>query len=78
MHAPRMRPTDEWQYLASTMIDVYLNGRLYRTGMVDLVMPDASALWLAPDWPQSREYIDKASGYKVWTSLYPPPQPNSA
>jgi hypothetical protein len=30
----------------------------YRTGKVDLVMPDATALWLAPDWPHSREYIE--------------------
>jgi hypothetical protein len=30
-------------------------------------MPDASGFWLASDGVYTREFIDKASGYQVWT-----------
>lgn len=42
---------------------------LYRVGLVDDVMPDASGVWLAADGIRSREFIEKAQGYSLWTSL---------
>lgn len=30
-------------------------------------MPDSSGLWIAAQSPYCREFIDKASGYTVWT-----------
>jgi hypothetical protein len=44
---------------------------LYRWGVVDEAMPDGSGLWLAPETVFQREFIDAASGFEVWTSLYP-------
>lgn len=66
-----MHRTTEWQSLRGTIIDVRLHGEFYRRGLVDDVMPDASGVWLAANGHHPREYIDKARGYNIWTSLYP-------
>ena len=66
-----MRPTDQWQSLVGEIVEVRLNGEMYRKGLVDAAMPDASGLWIAPEGAVQREFIEAASGYEVWTSLYP-------
>lgn len=66
-----LHPTDQWQSLPGNVVEVRLQGNLYRRGLVDAAMPDASGLWLAADGTGSRQFIDKASGYLVYTSLYP-------
>lgn len=63
--------TDQWQSLVGETIEVWLEGEVYRKGWVDAAMPDASGLWLAPEGVFQREFIDTASGYEVWTRLYP-------
>ena len=63
--------TGEWQSLRGAVVEIRLNGEHYRRGVVDHTMPDASGLWMAADGFFSREFIDKAAGYKAWTSLYP-------
>lgn len=67
----RMHRTDQWQSLVGEIVVVWLDGELYRKGRVDDAMPDASGLWLAPDGAFQRKFIDAASGFEVWTSLYP-------
>ena len=67
----RMHVTDQWQSLAGTVVEVRIGGELYRDGLVDAAMADASGFWLAADGADTREFIDVASGYQVWTSLYP-------
>lgn len=62
-----MRRTDEWESLAGTVVDVYLDHDLHRRGMVEGVMPDSSGLWIAAQGSWSREFVDKASGFTVWT-----------
>lgn len=66
-----MHRTDQWQSLVGEIVDVRLQGVLYRRGVVDEAMPDGSGLWLAPETVSQREFIDAASGFEVWTSLYP-------
>lgn len=66
-----MHRTDQWQCLAGDLVEVRLNGEEYRTGFVDAAMPDASGLWIAPEGASPREFIDAASGFEIWTSLYP-------
>jgi hypothetical protein len=66
-----MHCTDQWQSLVGEFVEVWLNGRLYRQGLVDDAMFDGSGLWLAPEAVFQREFIDAASGFEVWTSLYP-------
>jgi hypothetical protein len=66
-----MHRTDQWQSLVGEIVEVRLHGELYRRAVVDEAMPDASGLWLAPETVSQREFIDAASGFEVWTSLYP-------
>ncbi|MFK0003047.1 hypothetical protein ACIQTZ_18715 [Paenarthrobacter sp. NPDC090520] len=63
--------TNEWQSLPGSYVEVYRNGELYRCGIVEEAMHDASAVWLAADERGAREYIGKADGYYIWTELYP-------
>ncbi|WP_437773390.1 hypothetical protein [Arthrobacter sp. KNU40] len=72
---PQLSPTDEWQWLAGNNVEVRLAGKLYRRGVADMAMPDASGIWVAADGIQGREYIDKASGFEIWSDLYAKIQP---
>jgi hypothetical protein len=67
-----MHPTDQWQSLAGTIVEVTRNGELHRRGFVDAALADGSGFWLASDGTDTRKFIDKASGYEAWTALYPP------
>jgi hypothetical protein len=75
MNAPsasvKMHRTDQWQSLVGETVVVLLHGEVYRTGLVDDAMPDASGLWLASEGPLQRQFIDQASGFEIWTTLYP-------
>ncbi len=63
--------TDQWQSLGGQVIEVWFNGALYRRGTVDAAMLDGSGLWMSSDGAFQRQFIDAASGFKVWTTLYP-------
>ncbi|WP_345049568.1 hypothetical protein [Arthrobacter methylotrophus] len=71
----RMHRTDQWQSLVGEIVVVWLNGELYRIGLVDDALPDASGLWLASEGAFQRKFIDVASGFEVWTSRYPRSRP---
>jgi hypothetical protein len=66
-----MRRTDQWQSLGGETVEVWYQGALYRRGVVDSTMPDASGLWIAAEGVASREFVDAVSGFEVWTYLYP-------
>lgn len=66
-----MHPTDRWGSLIGEIVEVWLDGGLYRRGLVDDAMPNDSGLWIAPEALCQREYIDAALKFEVWTSLYP-------
>jgi hypothetical protein len=69
--AVTLHATDQWQSLVGHVVEVRLQGYLYRRALVEEAMPDASGLWLAADGTSSRQFIDKTCGYTVYTSLYP-------
>jgi hypothetical protein len=62
---------DRWQSLAGQDVEVSFQGAHYRSGMVESTLGDGSGLWLAADGVDQREFIDQASGFKIWTSVYP-------
>jgi hypothetical protein len=66
-----MHRADQWQSLVGEIVEVRLHGVLYRRGLVDDAMPDASGFWIAQEAVFQREFIDAASGFEAWTSLYP-------
>ena len=69
--AVSMHRTDQWQSLRGEIVEVWFHGDLYRKGLVDDAMPDASGLWIALEGAFQREFIDAASGFEIWTRLYP-------
>lgn len=44
----------EWRSVLGAMVEVRLGMSLYRVGLVDDVIPDASGIWLAADGFHSR------------------------
>lgn len=72
---PEVLCTGEWVSLVGTVVDVYLHDDFHRRGIVEDVMQDSSGLWIAAQSPYSREFIDKASGYTVWTEHWTLPNP---
>ena len=66
-----MHRTDQWQSLVGETVEVRVDGELYCRGTVDAAMPDASGLWIAAEGAFERRYIDAASGFEIWTCLYP-------
>lgn len=53
----------DWRRLTGRYVEIRLGKQLYRHGIVDMVMPDGSGLWLAADNAHSRQYLDKHDGY---------------
>ncbi|MEV8042115.1 hypothetical protein [Arthrobacter sp. NPDC080082] len=57
---------DDWKHLLGAFVEIRKDGALVRKGLVDAVMPDSSALWIAAEGLSSRGLIDAAEGYEVW------------
>lgn len=55
----------DWRRLAGRNVEVLLGKQLYRQGIVDMVMPDGSGLWLAADIAHTRQYLDRSDGYLI-------------
>ncbi|MDR6688643.1 hypothetical protein J2Y41_004238 [Arthrobacter sp. 1088] len=65
------RNNKKWKTVIGEKVEVWLEGEMYRHGLVDDVMPDGSGLWLASEGPFHREYVDVASGFEVRTGHLP-------
>lgn len=59
---------EDWTQLINASVVVRQHGRTIRTGVVDSVMPDSSALWIAAEGVQPRQLFDAALGYEVWVA----------
>lgn len=59
------RPND-WSQLVGVRVEVRKHYQTFRTGIVEEVMPDSSALWLTPWGLDGRIMIEAAEGYEVW------------
>lgn len=57
---------DDWSHLVGAFVEVRIDKRCLRSGIVDDAMPDSSALWLAADELDGRALVAKAEGYEVW------------
>ncbi len=57
---------DDWLPLTGETVQIRINGRAVRTGLVDAVTTDNQILWLASDGVHQRRMISKADGYEVW------------
>ena len=59
---------EDWAMLRGAEVEVRLGKAVVRSGFVDDVMPDSSAIWLAYDGVQPRAIYDAGSGYEVWAA----------
>jgi hypothetical protein len=57
----------DWHRSVGQYVEVRLHGRPVRTGIVEAVMPDCSALWMAADGADGRQMLAKADGYQIFT-----------
>lgn len=57
---------DLWHTLLGALVEVRKNGTVVREGLVEEVMPDSSALWIAADGLTGRVLIEAAEGHEVW------------
>lgn len=57
---------DTWNNLLGAVVEVRKNGTIIRKGLVEDVMPDSSALWIAADGLTGRVLIEAAEGHEVW------------
>ncbi|GGJ40325.1 hypothetical protein GCM10010052_41780 [Paenarthrobacter histidinolovorans] len=55
-----------WQLQQGETVEVWIDGSQYRNGVVDEVLPDGSAFWLAGDGPSTREFIERSRGFHLW------------
>ena len=59
---------DDWPALAGGRVETRRYGTLIQTGIVEMVMPDSSALWLDANPMHERRYFSKTDGYQAWIS----------
>jgi hypothetical protein len=57
---------DDWTQLVNAPVEVRRYGQTVRTGVVDNVMPDSSALWIAAEGIHPRQLFEAALAYEVW------------
>ena len=58
---------DDWSRLATGVnVEIHRRGRLFRAGVVETVMPDATMLWLSADHNGALLLFESAEGYEVW------------
>ena len=65
---PRSIRYDDWPALAGGRVEIRRYGTVVQTGVVEMVMPDSSALWLETDLMRERRYFSKNDGYQAWIS----------
>lgn len=53
----------DWNRLTGATVEIRRNGELIRTGTVDDVMPDSTALWLAADSSHPQAIYEAALHY---------------
>lgn len=58
----------QWSLLRDTVVEIRLHGQVIRTGLVEDVMPDSSALWLAADSENPRQIFEVCRGHQAWVT----------
>jgi hypothetical protein len=58
-------PGENWEDLRGHWVELRSGGRVLRTGEVEDVTADSSALWLSPNGVEGRQLIAKTDGYEL-------------
>jgi hypothetical protein len=62
--APMAAP--DWSRLANMQVEITVDGRPLRRGLVDAVTADGTALWLAMDGALERQLFVRSEGVEAW------------
>ncbi|NUT71388.1 hypothetical protein [Pseudarthrobacter sp. C4D7] len=65
-------PYSDWHRLIGVPVEIRLDSKLVRGGVVDEARPRPAALWLAADAGGGRELFTAAEGYEAWIRLREP------
>lgn len=57
----------DWTSLAGKSVEIRMRNAVIRRGIVETVTPDGSVLWISPYGADSREMVERAGGYQVWS-----------
>lgn len=57
---------EDWERLSGRVVQLRKGRKKIRSGVVDAVMDDGSALWLAQEGVFGRVLIEKAEDYEIW------------
>jgi hypothetical protein len=57
---------EDWTHLINALVEIRQHGQTLRAGVMDNVMSDSSALWIAADGIQPRQIFEAAHDYEVW------------
>ena len=58
-------PLENWNLVPGTLVEVYRDGTLLRTGRIDAVTLDADIVWLANSGAHPRRLFEKSEGYRL-------------
>ncbi len=64
----------DWAALIGAEVEVKMDGKCVRSGLVDDAMPDSSIIWLAADHRNPRTLYEAQEGYRIWA---PQPKQNN-
>jgi hypothetical protein len=83
VHSPRLTVAairhDDWCALRHGHLEFRLDGRSVNSRVMQLAMPDGSAVWLREDGTHEQRFYAKSDGYSAWISPrdLPPGEPAS-
>lgn len=66
-----MDESQNWSRLVGATVEIRRDKRLVRTGIIEHVMPDSSALWIAADATNQRAIFCSADAFEVWIQPRP-------
>jgi hypothetical protein len=58
--------TTDWRRSPGEIVELRIDGQLYRRGVVDAVMRDGSGVWVAADGPYLRALHQRGQGIQLW------------
>lgn len=66
---------DDWSNLArGASVEIRRHGKVFRSGIVETVMPEAGMLWLSADHNGTRALFELAEEFEAWLDPDEPPQ----
>lgn len=56
---------DDWRRLRGAEVEIWINGVLQRTGVIEEATEDSAMAWVAADVRGSRQLLERARGFEL-------------